>query len=108
MIAHIITVVIGGHQWFKVDTRRKFSGEVTAKLRSQFESGSTTANWIDTMCHGIAGDTALVQVNCPNNVGADRILTAVNQAVKALLPHLTNDQWEAIMVTSIYCMNQDR
>jgi hypothetical protein len=78
-------------------------------LRAAQPEGSTNRNWIDAGPCRVFGDAVVVvELYCPNHVGTDAVLSAVNLAINSELPWLKNHQWETILLDSIPCMNQDR
>ena len=105
MIAHIFTI----HVAKRGDELPLFIGGRAARILREEFAGSTTANWIDNGAHRMMVPGVLVvEINCPNNVPLNSVISAINIAVKEYMPGLSSFDWTTSHFTSIYCMNQDR
>lgn len=108
MIAHVVPIVLGAPRFNDTANAKHLGSAAQQRLRQSFDTGSTTALWIDCYGRTLTDDVAILEMVCPNTVSKDRILTAINQAVRDVFPDLLNNQWEAIIFFSIHCENQDR
>jgi hypothetical protein len=100
----IVEVLVPGHS-----IPPHLGGRAARLLRSEFAEESTTRNWIDSCGWKAVGQGAIVlQIACPNVVTIQRVIEAVNRAVKYELPELSGMDWTTCHMSDVYAMNQDR
>lgn len=106
MKVHILIVrIVEG----KADIPRWIGGRACVILRESFPLGNATRNWIDPgSSRAIGSDAMVLEIIAPNAIDTESVIASLNKAVKEALPQLKSMQWETILFSSIYCMNQDQ
>ena len=105
MNAHTLVVRIDkpGH-----DLPLFLGGRAAVLLRMQQPEGSKKRYWIDPgPSKLILPDVMILEMICPNSVGINSIITAVNRAVKELIPELSAMDWTTSHFSTTACINQD-
>ena len=83
-------------------------GRAAVHLRMEQPEGSTKRYWIDPgPSKLILPSVMILEITAPNSVGISSVITAVNKAVKELIPELSAMDWITSHFSTTACINQD-